>query len=1196
LYLSKLEILGFKSFANKTQVNFNKGITSIVGPNGCGKTNIVDAIRWVLGEQKSSTLRSDKMESVIFNGSRTKKPMGMSEVSLTLVNDKGKLPSEYSEVTITRRIFRSGESEYLLNKNLCRLKDITSLFMDTGVGANAYSVIELKMVETILSSKAEERRRLFEEAAGVNKYKLRRKLSLKKLDEVKVDLARVNDIVSEVEKSVKNLEKQAKRAEKYKILIDELKEKEIKYSINESYSFALQFESLTLEKSELDHNQAELDIKITEYQKIVNEIKDEIIRIESTLREKRESVAFKTEKVHALNNTISVTEERKKSGSKSIVKYRDEIEELKIEIEETEFEIEDRVKQENELSGLISAKETEIAHLNEDVEARKKDFDSQRNQIKEKNDSEAVKIREVASRENDLKTLHRDLQKLNVEIERTESHLAKLKESLSLAEDNIQIEVSKQSGLVEQITNLRQEIEQRTQLRSDLTNRLNGLKEKEHEEKTLLSSLNDKIDFFQDLLTNYEGISQGLKKLLEDNTWKAADKVLLADTGTTDEKFRDAIESAVKNNLNNLLIKDSSELQKAVKYLRENDQGKAAFVLLRKELKKRSLLERLRYFGDKRLLKKLESEKQFVSWADGEVKADKKWKPYYSQLLAGTVVTKTINDALELFHKYPNFSFTTLEGDFINSNGTVLAGSRPKPEETVFGRKQLLQNLKGERPRHEKTLEQVRSEIKEIEEQLSGIETEIIIAEEKQFSSDLILVEKSIAQFEFEKQKTLENIENSAGELSGFKERLADTSEEIRTKEEEISQVRKEKAASEKIIKELESQLRVFEKNFNTAISRLNEEKVALERLKGLWQNNDLSLKNAGRAKQNILAGISRREKEIETLSSELTNIDDLIEDYKFEYDEIHSQRQTLYAEEAEIERLLNTKKIESSENSLQLDRYKNEKISHLDKLHQIDLKTNEISYRLRYVKDYLKEEYDYDLDFQNLEHDENFPLDLEKAEIHKLKESKKNFGMVNLLAFGEYEKEKERMDFLLKQRDDLINSEKDLVETIAEINTTAQRIFIETFEQIRANFRQIFQSLFSEDDEADLLIEEDQDPLEAKIEIVAKPRGKRPTNIELLSGGEKTLTATALLFAIYLVKPSPFCILDEVDAPLDDANVDRFTNLLDKFSNNTQFIVVTHNKRTMEAAETLYGVTMQEEGVSKIAAVRFSQDFEIQK
>lgn len=1191
MFLSKLEIFGFKSFANKTVINFNRGITGIVGPNGCGKTNIVDAIRWVLGEQKTTMLRSDKMENVIFNGTRQKKPMGMSEVSLTLVNDQGVLPTEYTEVTITRRIFRSGESEYLLNKNICRLKDITNLFLDTGIGANAYSVIELKMVETILSSKTEERRRMFEEAAGVNKYKLRRRLSLKKLEDVKADLTRVNDIVSEVEKTVRSLERQAKRADQFTQIQSVLRDKEIDLAEREFSHFNGKLSSLKNDIAESTRKKDEIDLDIRKIENELIEYRNQINSIDSVLQIKRNELSQNTEQLHNAHKNISVSEERLKSLIDNRERLEKEINELQHQLEETVQYILRSNEELHKYSIDLEEKSSEIALSEQKVIEKREELERKRLALKLLNEEKFALLRDISEKENNAASIKKEVAAHN-------SNIEKLNQKIQ----NITNKIAKTVGFIEELNAEKNDAEKklkehgllialREKEKEQLEQELNSLKRKEIEEKTLLVGLKEKIGFLQALISNLEGISKGAKILLENNEWTKKNKNIFADVGNAQEQYRFALEAALKSVLNNLLVENFDDLQNAVNYLRKNDLGKASFYLLRSnDQTKKSFIESLLNLSQKRKVKKLGKEKSFIGWAKDFVETEETWLPYFQQALSRIAITADLKSAIELNRKYPEFNFATLDGDLVENNGIIEAGSLPKQDETLFGRRQLLENLKKEYPKHESNLARLKALIADTEGKISRIDLKNLTDGEKLIANDISNIEKQISQLGFEKNKANEEIENAQKEIQELAEKANLLDNQTGGIEKELEALNTKKTGSDKNIAGQENELNAFENEFNLFVDAQNEKKLELERLKGQIANTRSAISRSESNRVLIKNGIEKRKTDLQLNETETNSLKEKIDRANTELETINTLRQTLLAEEKEIAEKLKAVKNEATKFENQLNNLRNERQNVSDKVYSFEVKETEFNLRIENLIAHIKENYSVALTLKQFEDHDSFNFDETTREVQTLKEKLRNLGAVNLLAYSEYEEEKKRLDFLHKQRDDLVESEKDLIKTINEINETAKRLFLDTFEKIRENFIQIFQTLFNPGDEADLMLEEGIDPLEGRIEIMAKPKGKRPTSIELLSGGEKTLTATALLFAIYLVKPSPFCILDEVDAPLDDANIDRFTKLIKEFSVKTQFIIVTHNKRTMESSETMYGVTMQEEGVSKLVGVRFEE------
>jgi chromosome segregation protein len=1192
LYLSGIEIFGFKSFAQKTEVKFNEGITAIVGPNGCGKTNIVDAIRWCLGEQKSGTLRSDKMENVIFNGTSTKKPMGMSEVSLTIKNTKGILPTEYTDITITRRIFRSGESEYLLNKNICRLKDITNLFMDTGIGANAYSVIELKMVETILSSKADERRTMFEEAAGVKKYKHRRRLALRKLEEVGTDLSRVNDIVVEVSKKVNSLERQAKRANRYNNLTSTLRELELDYSQRELALFTKQMTDIKSAKEGNIVKKREFESKINEVSNHLDDLKQRLLLLEKDLSEKRFEISGQTEKIYNLQNTISISEERKNSLTGNIEKYSLELEELRNQLNFT-YDTIKKSKEEFEIisRGIIHS-EKQVEDNKSGLEKLKTELDEKRELLRDQSNKMNERLKVITNKENELNNLE-------ISLDEKKKVIAKLSNKILDLTNN----VAKTVGYIEDLSVEKVKISaelkraeetyiQKQDEKEKLEKQLNNLKTRELDLKGIVNGIGDKIIFLQNLVENLEGFSKGTKTLVENSGWANSETALLANVGQSKTEYRIAIEAALKNNLNNILIQSLDDLKNAIEYLKNNEIGKASFYLLNSNINK-GFINKLQNWKRKRNSKKIVAEENVLGLASDFIETESKWLPYFKNLLSDVIIVSDLQTSIGLSKKYPGFKFATLDGDYLDSIGVIEGGSKPRVDDTLFGRKQLLDELKKELPARESGLKDLEEEIEKVVNQINSIDLKNLSEKGRMIVNDLANIEKQIGQFEFEKKKAGDETESIHDEMKD----IAAASNNIDNQRIEVSAELEKliiaKNSAEDELAELENTFKEFELEFNTRVEHFNNEKIKLERLQGDKRNLFNLIEQSQSNVDGIKKAIDVRINDINTSKQEVEIIETEIEQGKLELEEYNKIKQVLRSDGNAIEEKHSALRKEVNELEKEQSELREKREDLSEELHSSDLKMNELKLKSENLVEHIKETYSLTLENKQFDELETFDFPGRYNDVQELKRKIRELGPINLLAYSEFEEEKQRLDFLLKQRDDLLESERDILKTIEEINVTAVKQFTETFEKIRGHFINIFRGLFNPGDEADLKLEENVDPLEAKIEIIAKPRGKRPTSIELLSGGEKTLTAIALLFAIYLVKPSPFCILDEIDAPLDDANIDRFSKILDDFSDHTQFIVVTHNKRTMEAAQTMYGVTMQEEGISKLVSVMFNEDFE---
>ena len=1195
MYLSNLEIFGFKSFANKTVVNFNMGVTSIVGPNGCGKTNIVDAIRWCLGEQRSSALRSDKMENVIFNGTASKKPMGMAEVSLTIENTKGVLPIEYTDITITRRIFRSGESEYLLNKNICRLKDIVNLFMDTGIGANAYSVIELKMVETILSNKAEERRTMFEEAAGVNKYKLRRRLALRKLDEVKNDLTRVNDIVAEVEKIVNSLERQAKKADRYNRISSTLRELELDLASRELALFNVQSKQYQLNKTQNLQKKTNLESELNRLTDEIKTYKLKLSQAENVLNSKRFELKQHVEKMYEVKSIISVSTERKNAVEKNVEKYSLEIDELRSQLHMTKNGIEKHKDELAELVKLIEQKINDQKLSGDNVKDFKKLVDEKRSEIKKQSDFIVEKLKIVSSAENDYSNIEKVLEEKNNAIHSLNDKILQLTNDVAKTVGYIENLKDEKNEVSKRLAEAEEKYTRSQQEKEKLEAELSKLRTSEVELKGLITGIHDKILFIRNLIENLEGFSKGTKELLKNNSWTKNDFALLVNVGTSGDKYKKAIEAALQNNLSNLIVTSIDDLKSGIEFLKNNNLGRASFYLSDNSGQNHKSLAGifLRILFKKRK-KKIEKAKGFIGWASDFIDTEQKWKSSFNKLLSETAVVDDLGTALKLSSAYHDFSFTTLAGDFLDKNGVINSGSPPQVDESLFGRKQFLDKLNEALPQKQRELNNISQQIKNIEDKLNKIDLNVLSDEGKMLLNDMGNIDKQISQFEYEKKKANDEIELLHKQIKNLAAEANLIDNNRNKASENLARLIDEKKTAEEDQLKIENELKKIENEFERLTAKDNDLNLELERIYGERKTVENTIRQSAENLDLIQATIVKRGDDIRDAENEIDSAQNLTAEKQKEIEALEINEAVLQSSETEIE--IEYRKLQNTINEIDTaqSEIRNNKELILDEIRDADIKLNEIKIKQQNLADNINENYSIILELKPFDDLDSFNFKERSDEVHELKQRIKSLGPINLLAYSEFEEEKNRFDFLNKQRDDLVASEKNIVQTIEEINVTAQTQFMETFQKIRENFVKVFRTLFDPGDEVDLWLEENSDPLEAKIEIIAKPKGKRPTSIELLSGGEKTLTAIALLFAIYLVKPSPFCILDEIDAPLDDANIDRFTRILKDFSKDTQFIVVTHNKRTMESAETLYGVTMQEEGISKLVGVRFNEDFDL--
>jgi chromosome segregation protein len=1178
MYLSKLEILGFKSFANKTNVVLNDGITAIVGPNGCGKTNIVDALRWALGEQRYSTLRSDKMEDVIFNGSKMRKPIGLAEVSLTIENNKGILPLDYNELTITRRVYRSGESEYLLNRTVCRLKDILNLFMDTGMGANAYSVIELKMVETILSDKVEERRRLFEEAAGVTKYKARRKEALRKLSDVEGDLLRVDDIITEVSKSVNSLNRQAKKAERYNEYMERLRTLEVDVMQRDYDNLFRRLEPLEERLRSTIVERDTMGQRMNEEETLLEAYRNEEEEVATRLQEHREEYSGVVARISEARQQLLVSEERERSLHQRAERLRGAKQSYETRISESEqaktdltVSLESYASELSELEGRSNEMRTSHREIEEQVTQKKLQSETRQQR-------RLQLMQQISQQENERERLNARKETIDAVIARLAEEDRDAEENLSSLRVQMEEQNAGQAVLSDTVLAAENEFHVMEERKQTLRGEIDQLQNRAFEIQGLIGEKMTRIDFLNGLVDRLEGYNESVQHLLRNRAWSTSRYGTIADAINTREDLRVSIEAALGDAAHFILVNDVSEAISGLHNLKEHRKGKATFAVLSRV--PAVTTSTFPIAGD-----------GILGWALDLVRYEAQYNDLFSMLLRHVLIVRDAEVAHNCIREYPDIRCVTTGGDIFDSNGLVRGGSHGQDEGSMIGKKDQIAALSRDVETLKKQLLENQEVLEENNLDYNAIDLKTLAENMKQTQQELSVFERQVAQMMFEIEKHERALEKNREE----RERLDDEYQEIEARQHDlepgITELHSQQEFVEAEVQKEAEILGELEKAYNRSTEEVNAANLAVVQKRGEIQNLRNEFERLNRT-------LRETEEALENASREIVQSEENAASLVVEISALRTELETLTQSQGSaketltiIEKELEEKRAASRGIEKTLHEERQKQNQNVNLVHEIELKVSEIKQRIVSLEERALDEFELALKRGSGDEDDVFDLAQAKEEINDLRQKIRALGPVNPLAFEEWKEEKDRLDLLTTQREDLIQSEQTLKDTIREINETAKQKFTETFNLVRDNFIKIFKSLFDEGDEADLILQENEDPLEAKIDIIAKPRGKRPHSIDMLSGGEKTLTAIALLFAIYLVKPSPFCILDEVDAPLDDANIDRFVKIIQDFSNNTQFIVVTHNKRTMAAADTLYGVTMEEEGVSKLVAVNFGKE-----
>ncbi len=1183
MYLKRLTLHGFKSFAQKTEIHYHPGITAIVGPNGCGKSNVIDAVRWVLGEQRARALRSEKMDNVIFNGTTKRRALGLAEVSLHIENNRGILPLEYSEVVITRRLYRSGESEYLLNNVLCRLKDITDLFMDTGMGAGAYSVIELKMIEEILSESVTERRRLFEEAAGITKYKTRRKQALQKLESTQQDLARVQDLVDELERQVRSLANQAGKARKYKQFRDRFTELETQLALREFGRLQTEIAQFAARKLDVEHTLEALQGELITFEAQVEQHRLYLTHLETSLADLQQERAAHLDVIRKAEADLRVEKERHTQAQRALSR-------LKHEVVEADVRHGQLVKHVDSLSiALGTALETSLEQARERVEAQKKQQDAQAGYEQALQELEGLRSAERKVTQ-ERSFLQAELGRLTNKLELMEGEVARL-------EQDRQAYQQSQISLFEKTQWVAESLEE-AQKATERAHMLLAEGEKLHELKTVAlndaqqmlriteqkaSALGAEVKLLENLVASYEEFSQAVQFLAKKTDWSASPPLTVSDILACDVAYQVAIDAALREFAGCFVVSSEAEAGAAIDLLRSQGKGRSDFLLLN------------------RLPKEVVTSPT-VDGALPAVSVIRAAPVYYTlaQVLLGNVfLVESLEQAQALALKTdeegPYLRFMAPTGEWADTNGTLHGGSKKHAPATAnrLGRRERLAQAHEELQVLEQQKQVQTGQFRQIRDELARINLPFLRLGLQKAERQQTEVEKASERAQFEHLASAKR----AQELTARVELLRVESAEIRNKHTEkealvrVFQVQTgetevQRQAAELVFKTAEAQQRMAAQTLNETNIRaiqaenhaqnlkneLRRKQEEAEMLRRRTQNRQDEIGQVQKNKDAAIILQEQLEANLAIWYTQKTQQDEVIHEAELN---VVQSRGAIAADEAQI-REVRRKRDDFQREESRIEVQLAERNTRLDALIQRTL--DELGLELPPSEGATGE-----IPVVNDEIDEVSA----KKEVAELRQKIRSLGAVNELALEDYEREKERLSFIEGQQKDLKSAEDTLLETIQEINQTATRRFNETFAEINRHFQSLFEGLFNPGDTAQLLLD-DADPLEAGIKIVAKPRGKQPSGISQLSGGEKTLTAIALLFAIYLVKPSPFCILDEVDAPLDDANIERFMRLIRQFSDTTQFILVTHNKLTMEAADRMYGITMQEMGISKVVRVSF--------
>lgn len=1169
--LTSLEIKGFKSFADRTVIHFNDNITGIVGPNGCGKSNIVDAIRWVLGEQKTKNLRSEKMENVIFNGTNQRKQATMAEVSLIFDNHKAVLPVEYSTVSISRTLYRDGTSEYKLNNVHCRLKDITSLFIDTGIGSDSYAIIELGMVDEILTDRDNSRMQLLEQAAGVSKYKVRKRETLLKLNATDADLERVQDVVFEIEGQLKTLEKQAKRAEKYYEIKNEYKQQSVQLANYRLKDIHIEFENNAKGLNEIND--------------VIDKNKTEVALIEANIEKRKLDIVEQEKYVSTHQKQLSelINQIRTKENEKEILKQKLQFETQKVNENQRQLlkcnddiaKLTDDVKLNTERKE-IEQKQLETIRQNVDkfnanLQLAKQQFQGLQgeldNLLKQQNQDE----KSVYELEKSIAIANTKIENIKIEIEKDSQEEAKNKEELiTLEQEYAKIE-SKKKQHEEEIEQLKQKEQAQQQAIAEN-------QQWQQTKRNELQDINRKIDqteneykLTKNLVENLEGFPESVRFLKKQAQWNV-EAPLLTDIIYCDEKYRITIENYLSNYLNYYVVNTTQQAFEGVEILSKAGQGRANFFIL----------NNIHHHTEKNT-----NIPNAISALE-VVETDEKYKSLLQYLLQNVYIVA--DETITINEQNDSAVILANNGKYTQSKFVISGGSVGLFEGKKIGRKKNLEKLQENLAQYKQAQSVVKQALYDLEmtaKKIAEINYRIAITQAQQAMSvvnnQYIALKTKIENVHiyFDKNLTKRQANNA----------LIEKLESENTEAKQAYELRKN---SLHLLKSKLAEIELKHSNhqglLTNATNTYNDENITLLRQQNTLQNIQQEITYKQRQLDQTLKTKEELDTQIELLQKQIEEHTKKITEYEQGLLSFYQQKQT---QEQDVnifeENYFKSKEsLHIQEDELKkVNKIRQDFETRLSKLKDIQ---NELKLKRSSIAERLSVEFNIQIEELNqADLNESISIEHIENEIRKLRTKLDNYGEINPMAMEAYNEIKQRYDFILSQRKDLQDAKQSLVETMNEIETQATEQLLTAYQAVRTSFIQVFRSLFTTDDKCDIVLTNPEKPLESGLEITAQPKGKRPQTINQLSGGEKTLTAIALLFSLYLLKPAPFCIFDEVDAPLDDTNIGKFNRIITEFSNNSQFILVTHNKQTMTVAKSIYGVTMAQQGISRVVPVDFT-------
>lgn len=1181
MYFKRLEMHGFKSFAEPVVIDFHEGVTCVVGPNGSGKSNISDAIRWVLGEQSPKMLRGGKMEEVIFAGTANRKSRGMAQVTLVIDNSTGILPIDYNEVAITRRMYRSGEGEYLINNNQCRLRDIRELIMDTGIGVDGYSLIGQGKIADIVSNKPESRREIFEEAAGVVLYKSKKTEAERKLESAQANLERVNDIVSEIEGRIDGLREDSIKAKEYIELRDRFRELEINITLKNVEKFQTANESFKNEVEELSGNLTDLLKEKEEVDLQVRQDRERWEALDQIGSESNRQLLEKAEELNRLTNKSQLDNERLTTIQRDIKRLSQEIDSINLRIEKELNTFSELEKEQEEIKKKRDAEEGTLSEKIEKYNNFVAESTELYQKIEESKDLMMSIQRNISSVQSEVKSmeLNREtIQKRRFQIEKEEDETAEASLNTKQESQSADREKAIVAGKLEE---LKEKLATALSKKAELNEQLGKLFRDSEEYRIKISHLSSRKKTIEEMESNYEGYNGAARFIMKSGIQGI--EGLVADLMKVPGGFEVAIETALGGGLQNVVCRKDQNAKDAINLLKTNKAGRLTFLPM-ESIKRNSV----------NIPNSVSGVAGFKGMAADIISFDAKYENIFSYLLGRVAVVDNMDNAVALSKMMQGVRVVTLEGEIINASGAVTGGKYKNQTANLLTRKSEINSLAEEIGKLEQKAQDCAQTLRKSEE------------EKRNLSRDIEQMEASGKALELESYQLDAKIKAFSDSLKLSEETTQKRDRELESIDTELARIEKFTASSKEDIEKLQEQLKNTENQvtaltessyeFKAKVDGASEEITKARIAKNQWESK---LQATGDLLARIKGDIDNYQSQMDSKKEEISQLDKENNSILFSNENVEETYSKAKTEKDELEEYIDKISKEKETVTRELREFEEkqtafgEKVNGIqDQKYQLEIKIAKNETQLDTMKERLWEEFEISY-AQALEYKKSdIALSTAVKESRELKNRIRELGDVNIGSINEYEQVSERYNFLIDQRSDIESARDELKAIIDDMDKTIKKKFKENFDQVVINFEEIFKELFG-GGQAELRLDNEDNPLEAGIEIVAQPPGKKLQNINLMSGGEKTMTAIALMFAVLKTKPTPFCILDEVEAALDDSNIDRFAKYLRKFD-NIQFTIVTHQKATMEHADVLYGVTMPEQGISKVLSLRLGDDFKL--